>query len=125
MSINCVKAAAMGLMGTLALSAGVAMAQEAKTLDQLLSLVKQGQVTESKENAAREQRFTQDKASQAAELAGVPFFELSALADGVMDRGFRFLFRASSVERRFLRTTQSNCTPSRARRRFASNISSA
>lgn len=68
MSINCVKAAAMGLIGTLALSSGVAMAQEAKTLDQLLSLVKQGQVTESKENAAREQRFAQDKASQAAEL---------------------------------------------------------
>jgi biopolymer transport protein ExbB len=68
MSINCVKAAAMGLIGALALSAGVATAQEAKTLDQLLGFVKQGQVTESKENAAREQRFAQDKASQAAEL---------------------------------------------------------
>jgi biopolymer transport protein ExbB len=68
MSINCVKAAAMGLLGALALSAGVATAQEAKTLDELLGFVKQGQVTESKENAAREQRFAQDKASQAAEL---------------------------------------------------------
>lgn len=68
MSINCVKAAAMGLIGALALSAGVATAQEAKTLDELLGFVKQGQVTESKENAAREQRFAQDKASQAAEL---------------------------------------------------------
>lgn len=68
MSINCVKAAAIGLVGTFALSAGLATAQEAKTLDQLLSFVKQGQVTESKENAAREQRFAQDKASQAAEL---------------------------------------------------------
>lgn len=68
MSINCVKAAAMGLLGSLALSAGIATAQEAKTLDELLGFVKQGQVTESKENAAREQRFAQDKASQAAEL---------------------------------------------------------
>lgn len=68
MSINCVKAAAMGLLGALALSAGMATAQEAKTLDELLGFVKQGQVTESKENAAREQRFAQDKASQAAEL---------------------------------------------------------
>jgi biopolymer transport protein ExbB len=68
MSINCVKAAAIGLLGSLALSAGIATAQEAKTLDELLGFVKQGQVTESKENAAREQRFAQDKASQAAEL---------------------------------------------------------
>jgi biopolymer transport protein ExbB len=68
MSINCVKAAAIGLFGTLALSAGSVMAQEAKTLDQLLGFVKQGQVTESKENAAREQRFAKDKANQAAEL---------------------------------------------------------
>jgi biopolymer transport protein ExbB len=68
MSINCVKAAAMGLIGALALSSGLALAQEAKTLDQLLGFVKQGQVTESKENAAREQRFAQDKANQAAEL---------------------------------------------------------
>ena len=52
----------------MALSAGIATAQEAKTLDELLGFVKQGQVTESKENAAREQRFAQDKASQAAEL---------------------------------------------------------
>lgn len=69
MSIKCVKAAAIGLFGTLALSAGLASAQEAKTLDQLLGFVKQGQVTESRENAAREQRFAQDKANQAAELS--------------------------------------------------------
>ncbi len=68
MSINSVKAAAIGLVGVLALSAGSAMAQEAKTLDQLLGFVKQGQVTESRENAAREQRFAKDKANQAAEL---------------------------------------------------------
>lgn len=68
MSINCVKATAIGLFGALALSAGSAMAQEAKTLDQLLGFVKQGQVTESRENAAREQRFAKDKANQASEL---------------------------------------------------------
>ena len=68
MNINSVKAAAIGLVGVLAFSAGSAMAQEAKTLDQLLGFVKQGQVTESRENAAREQRFAKDKANQAAEL---------------------------------------------------------
>lgn len=68
MSINSVKAAAIGLFGTLALSAGPVLAQEAKTLDELLGFVKQGQVTESRENAAREQRFAKDKANQAAEL---------------------------------------------------------
>lgn len=68
MSINCVKAAAIGLFGALTLSAGSVMAQEAKTLDELLSFVKQGQVTESRENAAREQRFAKDKANQASEL---------------------------------------------------------
>jgi biopolymer transport protein ExbB len=68
MSINSVKAAAIGLFGALALSSVPATAQEAKTLDQLLGFVKQGQVTESRENAAREQRFAKDKSNQAAEL---------------------------------------------------------
>ncbi len=68
MSINCVKAAAIGLASALALSAGSAVAQEAKTLDELLGFVKQGQVTESRENVAREQRFAKDKANQASEL---------------------------------------------------------
>jgi branched-chain amino acid transport system substrate-binding protein len=44
-------------------------------------------------------------ASQAAELAGVPFFELAALADAVMDRGFRFLFRASPRAADFAETS--------------------
>jgi biopolymer transport protein ExbB len=69
MSIKCVKAAAIGLFGVLTLSSPALLAQEAKTLDQLLGFVKQGQVTESKENAAREQRFAKDKANQASELA--------------------------------------------------------
>jgi branched-chain amino acid transport system substrate-binding protein len=34
-------------------------------------------------------------ASQVAELAGVPFFELGAKSDALLDRGFRLVFRAS------------------------------
>ena len=40
----------------------------AENLDQLLNLVKQGQARASSENAAREARFNQDKANQAAAL---------------------------------------------------------
>ena len=40
----------------------------AENLDQLLNLVKQGQARASSENAAREARFTQDKANQSAAL---------------------------------------------------------
>ncbi|NCF16730.1 MAG: energy transducer TonB [Haliea sp.] len=68
MSVKIVKAAALALCGTLALSAGSALAQDAQSLDQLLDFVKRGQVAESKENRAREQRFAKDKANQAAAL---------------------------------------------------------
>ena len=68
MSIKCVKAAAIAMCGVLTLSAGSAMAQDAKSLDELLGFVKKGQVSESKENRAREQRFAKDKANQASEL---------------------------------------------------------
>ncbi len=68
MSAKIVKAAAFALCGALALSGGSALAQEAQSLDQLLDFVKQGQVAESKENRAREQRFAKDKANQAAAL---------------------------------------------------------
>ena len=34
-------------------------------------------------------------ASQVAELAGVPYLELGALGDGLIERGFRWVFRAS------------------------------
>lgn len=34
-------------------------------------------------------------ASQVAELAGIPFFELGAKGDALMERGFRLVFRAS------------------------------
>jgi len=68
MSIKFVKAATIALAGLLTCSAGSAMAQEAKSLDELLKFVKQGQVTEAKENREREQRFASNKANQAAEL---------------------------------------------------------
>ena len=68
MSAKIVKAAAFALCGALTLSGGSAVAQEARSLDQLLDFVKQGQVAESKENRAREQRFAKDKANQAAAL---------------------------------------------------------
>ncbi len=68
MSIKCVKAAALALCGALTFSAGSVLAQDAKSLDELLGFVKQGQVTEAKENRAREQRFAKDKANQASEL---------------------------------------------------------
>jgi len=43
--------------------------------------------------------------SQVAEAAGVPWFELSALGDGVTDRGFRWVFRASPSAADFARTS--------------------
>ena len=48
--------------GAAVLSTNVALAQDgdapARDLNQLLDFVKQGQVTEARENRAREQRFT-------------------------------------------------------------------
>ena len=68
MRVKFVQAAAFALCGALGLSAGPSLAQEAQSLDQLLNFVKKGQVAESKENRAREQRFAKDKANQAAAL---------------------------------------------------------
>ena len=68
MSIKTVKVAAIALCSVLTFSAGSALAQDARSLDELLGFVKKGQVTESKENRAREQRFAKDKANQATEL---------------------------------------------------------
>lgn len=70
MSIKFVKAAAFAMVGTIAMTAGQALAQDEKprSLDQLLEFVKQGQVTEARQNRAREQAFATDKANQAAEL---------------------------------------------------------
>jgi biopolymer transport protein ExbB len=53
----------------LAVTSSVAMAQDARTLDQLLDFVKQGQATEAKENKAREARFKNAKNRQAQLLA--------------------------------------------------------
>ena len=70
MSIKSVKVVAIALCSAMALSnASWALAQEAKTLDELLGFVKKGQVTESRENREREQRFSKDKANQASALA--------------------------------------------------------
>ena len=70
MSTKFVKAAAFAMASTLAFTAGLVNAEEAKprSLDQLLEFVKQGQVTEAKENRAREAAFAKDKANQASEL---------------------------------------------------------
>ncbi len=68
MSVKFVKAAALALCSTLTFSAGSAVAQEAQSLDQLLDFVKQGQVTEAKENRDREAAFAREKANQANAL---------------------------------------------------------
>ena len=44
-------------------------------------------------------------ATQAAELAGVPFFELGAISDNVTERGFRNVFRFCPRASDFARTT--------------------
>ncbi|MFT6274126.1 MAG: biopolymer transport protein ExbB [Halioglobus sp.] len=66
MSFKIVKAAALAVCGTLVLSGNSAFAQEARSLDQLLDFVKKGQISESKENSAREAAFRKDKANQAS-----------------------------------------------------------
>ena len=51
------------------LTSGSVFAQEAKTLDQLLDFVKQGQTSEARENRAREAKFKSAKNQQAKLLA--------------------------------------------------------
>jgi biopolymer transport protein ExbB len=71
MNIKMMKSAivAATVSSVIAFSAGTVSAQEAKTLDQLLGFVKQGQATEAKENKAREARFKAAKNKQASMLA--------------------------------------------------------
>ncbi|MFA7555970.1 MAG: MotA/TolQ/ExbB proton channel family protein [Spongiibacteraceae bacterium] len=57
------------IAGVLALTSSVVIAQEAKSLDQLLNFVKQGALGEAKENKAREARFKSAKNDQARLLA--------------------------------------------------------
>lgn len=68
MKIQSIRAAAFAIGSTLVMASG-AFAQEAKSLDQLLDFVKQGQVNEAKENRAREARFRSDKSQQSKLLA--------------------------------------------------------
>ena len=69
MSIKFVKAAAIAMAGTITIASGTVVAQgQPQSLEQLLEFVKRGQVTEARENRAREQAFARDKANQASEL---------------------------------------------------------
>lgn len=75
MSISRFKVLFLALVGAAALSTNLAVAQggaaaeaPAASLDELLRFVKKGQVTEGRENRARESRFGKDKASQASEV---------------------------------------------------------
>ncbi len=71
MNINKMKSAfaAIAMSSVVALSSGAAVAQEAKSLDQLLEFVKQGQATDAQENRAREARFRNAKNQQSRMLA--------------------------------------------------------
>lgn len=44
-------------------------------------------------------------ATQVTELAGVPYFELGAVADSVTARGFKYVFRSNSTARTFAKGT--------------------
>ncbi|MEM8564681.1 MAG: MotA/TolQ/ExbB proton channel family protein [Pseudomonadota bacterium] len=71
MSTPFVKAAAFAAASIFAISASTVSAQDdeqARSLDELLEFVKQGQATQASQNRQREQAFAQDKANQAAEL---------------------------------------------------------
>lgn len=67
MNINVIKSAVFA--AALAVSSSAVVAQEAKSLDELLNFVKQGQSSEAKENRAREARFRKAKNDQARLLA--------------------------------------------------------
>ena len=62
MTTQMFKAAAVGAI--MSLAASTTVAQEAKSLDELLGFVKQGQISEATENKAREQEFINAKADQ-------------------------------------------------------------
>ncbi len=57
MKRNLLKAAVLAIGGTIALASSPVMAQEAKSLDELLQMVKQGRASDAREQKAREQRF--------------------------------------------------------------------
>lgn len=64
MKTSLIKAAALTCGALLTAGAMNTAAQEAKTLDELLGFVKEGQVAEARENRAREQAFVNAKADQ-------------------------------------------------------------
>lgn len=68
MNKNVFKAAILTMGATVAMASTSVFAQEAKTLDELLGFVKQGQVTEARENKKREAQFRSAKADQARKL---------------------------------------------------------
>jgi biopolymer transport protein ExbB len=57
MKRNLLKAAVLAFSGAIAVAAMPAMAEDAKSLDELLKMVKQGYATDARENKEREQRF--------------------------------------------------------------------
>jgi biopolymer transport protein ExbB len=57
MKRNLLKAAVLAFSGMMAVAAMPAMAEEAKSLDELLRMVKQGYAADARENKEREQRF--------------------------------------------------------------------
>ncbi|ARN73681.1 MotA/TolQ/ExbB proton channel family protein [Oceanicoccus sagamiensis] len=67
MKMSLIKSAVVA--SVLAIASSTVMAQDARSLDQLLNFVKQGQATEAKENKAREARFKNAKNRQAQLLA--------------------------------------------------------
>ena len=71
MKMKLMKSAVMtaAFASVLTLTSGSVFAQEAKSLDQLLDFVKQGQTSEAKENRAREAKFKSAKNDQAKLLA--------------------------------------------------------
>lgn len=64
MKTKFLKVAAIALGGVIAFASAPLMAQEAKSLDELLKFVEKGRISEAKENAAREQRFKAAKYQQ-------------------------------------------------------------
>ncbi|CAA0080031.1 Protein TolQ [Zhongshania aliphaticivorans] len=64
MKRNLLKAAVLAFSGAIAVAAMPAMAEDAKSLDELLKMVEQGRVSDIRENKAREQRFAAARADQ-------------------------------------------------------------
>lgn len=65
MKANLFKSAVFAASTLMAASASLVNAQDAKSLDELLGFVKQGQINEARENKKREAEFIRAKASQA------------------------------------------------------------